>query len=241
MNRTCFITDATHPLVVGSFGRLQDLCECTEAVALAACDVLEIRLDVLVRDGWQPAQFPWSHLKNLPLLFTARRQSEGGVLPLSAAVRETILRAVIDDAAAVDLEIASAEEMTDTLALLREKNIPWVASSHNFEKLPDLACWREWRDKAYAQGAAVAKFAAMLSQPAEIDLLEQFQREKSAIAVATMGMGALAPSSRVRCALAGSRLNYGFIGQAPTAPGQWPAETLRAAIRGGNPRSGCEK
>jgi 3-dehydroquinate dehydratase len=43
-------------------------------------------------------------------------------------------------------------------------------------------------------------------------------------------MGALAPESRVRCAHAGSVLNYGYIGQAPTAPGQWTAAALREAI-----------
>jgi 3-dehydroquinate dehydratase I len=51
--------------------------------------------------------------------------------------------------------------------------------------------------------------------------------------VATMGMGPLAAASRVRCALAGSVLNYGYLGEAPTAPGQWPAAKLRAAIRAG--------
>ena len=231
MKSSSNISTATFPWVVGSFGRLQDLRECTEAHAIAACDMLEIRLDVLARDGWEPTQTPWSHLKNLPLLFTARIQSEGGVLPLNSADREEMIRAVIDDAAAVDLEIASAEEMRGTLALLREKNIPWVASSHNFEKLPDLECWREWRNFAHAHGATVAKFAAMLNDASELDLLENFQREPAAGAVATMGMGSLAPLSRVRCALAGSRLNYGYIGQAPTAPGQWLAEELRAAIQ----------
>jgi 3-dehydroquinate dehydratase type I len=201
---------------------------------MAGCDLVEIRLDVLARDGWEPGQMEWSHLGQVPLLFTARCSSEGGALALSAPDRAAMIRSVIDDATAVDVEIAAAEEMTDTLSLLRQRGIPWVASRHNFEKLPDLTDWREWRDRAHTLGAAVAKFAAMLHQPSDIDLLEDFQREKSAIAVATMGMGALAPASRVRCAMAGSCLNYGYLGAAPTAPGQWPAAELRAAIRAGN-------
>lgn len=234
MNPCHNIIAAKHPLVVGSFGGLQDLRNCSETEALAGCDLVEIRLDVLVRDGWEPGQTAWSHLGQVPLLFTARCSSEGGALALSASDRAAMIRSIIDDAAAVDVEIASSGEMSDTLALLRERGIPWVASRHNFEKLPDLADWREWRDRAHALGAAVAKFAAMLHQPTDIDLLENFQREESAVAVATMGMGALAPASRVRCAIAGSCLNYGYLGAAPTAPGQWPAAELRAAIRAGN-------
>ena len=234
MNPIHIINDAKHPLVVGSFGSLQDLCECPRAEVLTACDLVEIRLDVLARDGWEPGQTPWSPLKGIPLLFTARCRSEGGVIPLDARERSAMILAVIDDAAAVDVEMASAEEMSDTLALLRQSGIPWVASRHNFEKLPDLESWREWREQAHAKGAAVAKFAAMLHDAQDIVTLENFQQEKSTIAVSTMGMGLLAPASRVRCALAGSRLNYGYLGAAPTAPGQWPAAQLRAAIHAGN-------
>lgn len=227
------IITAKHPLVVGSFGGLQDLRECSAAEAFTNCDLVEIRLDLLARDGWEPGQMLWSHLNQMPLLFTARSQSEGGALPLSARERAVMIHSVIDDAAAVDVEIASAEEMPETLALLQLRGIPWVASSHNFDKLPDLGKWRGWRDRAHARGAAVAKFAAMLHQESDIDLLEKFQSEESEIAVSTMGMGVWAPASRVRCALAGSRLNYGYLGAAPTAPGQWPAAELRAAIHAG--------
>lgn len=227
------IITAKHPLVVGSFGGLQDLRECSEVEGGAACDLVEIRLDLLTRDGWMPGQKPWSHLEKMPLLFTARCQSEGGALPLTARERAVMIQSVIGDAAAVDVEIESAEEMSETLEMLRLRGIPWVASNHNFEKLPDLENWREWRDRAHARGAAVAKFAAMLHQESDIDLLEKFQSEESAIAVSTMGMGVWAPASRVRCALAGSRLNYGYLGAAPTAPGQWPAAELRAAIHAG--------
>jgi 3-dehydroquinate dehydratase type I len=142
-----------------------------------------------------------------------------------------MIAAVCGDAAAVDVEIASMHEMRDTLALLAERSIPWVASSHHFDRLPEMDLWRELRERARAGGASVAKFAATLHDAEEMAVLESFQSEPAAISVSTMGMGALAPASRVRCALAGSVLNYGYIGQAPTAPGQWPAATLRAAIQ----------
>lgn len=220
-------------LVVGSFGSLQDLMACNAEIAENACDLLEIRLDVLRRDGWQGEHQPWSHLRHKPLLFTARCQAEGGVLALDARDRETMLAAVLDDAAAVDIEISSVTSMAQSIAQLKQRNIPWVASCHRFDQVPDLDWWREQRQIAEKNGATVAKFAAMMHNAEDIDLLEKFQREQTSICVATMGMGALAPTSRVRCALAGSVLNYGYIGSAPTAPGQWPAATLRAAIASG--------
>jgi len=219
------------PLVVGSFGSMSDLLDCAPGHADAVCDVVEIRLDVLRRDGWELSQKPWTHLAHKPLLFTARCQSEGGVLPLEAAARAAMIAAVCGEAAAVDVEIASMHEMRDTIALLAERSIPWVASSHHFDRLPEMDLWRELRECARAGGASVAKFAATLHDAAEMAVLESFQSEPAAICVSTMGMGTLAPASRVRCALAGSVLNYGYIGQAPTAPGQWPAATLRAAIQ----------
>lgn len=219
--------------VVGSFGSLQDLRACTAELAETACDLLEIRLDVLRRDGWSIAEKPWAHLRHRPLLFTARCQEEGGVLPLDAVQREEMLAAVLDDAAAVDIEIYSVTAMAHSIAQLQQRKIPWVASCHRFDQLPEIAWWREQRQIAAEHGATVAKFAAMLHRAEEIDLLENFQREEASLCVATMGMGELAPASRVRCALAGSALNYGFIGHAPTAPGQWPAAALLAAIRAG--------
>lgn len=221
---------ANTPFVVGSFGSLQDLRDCSRETARESCDWIEIRLDLLWRDGWQLNEKPWRHLTEMPLLFTPRCQSEGGVLPLSPQQRHEMILATIDDANAVDVEIAQQQEMRESIELLKKRNIPWIASSHHFQQLPPKEVWRQWRDQAVQLGATVAKFAAQLQQPEEIDTLESFQRESCSIAVATMGMGTLAPASRVRCALAGSSLNYGYLGQAPTAPGQWPAADLRKAI-----------
>jgi 3-dehydroquinate dehydratase type I len=219
-----------HPLVVGSFGSLQDLLDCSLSEARRACDWLEIRLDVLHRDGWNIGDAPWAHLRECPILFTARCQSEGGVLPLDASLRHAMIEAVIDDAAAVDVELANHQEMAASLLLLREKQVPWIASMHHFTQMPSMASCRDARDLAVELGASVFKLATCLPAAEAITELESLQREASAIAVATMGMGPFAPTSRVRCALAGSVLNYGYIGQAPTAPGQWPAAQLRDAI-----------
>ena len=45
-----------------------------------------------------------------------------------------------------------------------------------------------------------------------------------------MGMGPLAPASRLLAAQLGSVLNYGYLGSEPTAPGQWSARFLKEAV-----------
>jgi 3-dehydroquinate dehydratase-1 len=43
-------------------------------------------------------------------------------------------------------------------------------------------------------------------------------------------MGPLAVVSRLLCAQCGSVLNYGYLGDEPTAPGQWDAGSLKRAM-----------
>ncbi|TAE91430.1 MAG: type I 3-dehydroquinate dehydratase [Verrucomicrobia bacterium] len=231
MNQHVALFPPQQPQVVGSFGSMQDLLDCTQQQAISSCDWIEIRLDILCRDGWKEGEKPWGHLQDLPILFTARCQSEGGVLALSSAQRHSMISAVLDDAAAVDVELAQCREMAESLLLLRDRKIPWIASMHHFTEMPSMDHCREARETATTHGASVYKLATYLPSVESIATLEEFQRESATIPVSSMGMGPYAAASRVRCALAGSVLNYGYIGQAPTAPGQWPAAALREAIR----------
>ncbi|MNL80502.1 3-dehydroquinate dehydratase [compost metagenome] len=75
------------------------------------------------------------------------------------------------------------------------------------------------------------KAAARLATPSDIARLADFQLADHGLHIATMGMGPLAPVSRLLCAQSGSVLNYGFIGETPTAPGQWSADFLGGAVR----------
>ena len=52
-----------------------------------------------------------------------------------------------------------------------------------------------------------------------------------------MGMGELAPVSRLLYAQHGSLLNYGYLGDEPTAPGQRRAKLLKEAIQALTPVS----
>ena len=219
---------STH--VVGSFAARQDLRATTRKLAERICDIVEVRLDLLAEDSATDRDKPWQHLAGMPLLFTARRIEEGGALPLDADERVAMLQAVLEDAALIDIEVASIGEMAGLLKQLRERGQPWIASYHDFSKLPEGGILMEALEQARQAGAHAFKLAAYLDSPASIARLAEFQLEDHGLPVATMGMGPLAPVSRLLCAQAGSVLNYGYVGATPTAPGQWDAEFLKQAI-----------
>ncbi len=115
--------------------------------------------------------------------------------------------------------------------------MPWIASFHDFEKLPSREKLAANARIAKEAGASAFKAAARLQTMDDLTALANFQISDQGIPLSTMGMGVLAPVSRLLCAQAGSVLNYGFIGKKATAPGQWLARQLRDCIGSLNPLS----
>lgn len=223
------LTDG-RPRVVGSIGSTLDLDALQPAEVSAACDVVEIRLDLLTPVGNGLAVAPWQHLQCLPLLFTARRHEEGGARALNAAERIDLIEPVLADAAWLDIEVASIGEMGALIEKLAAHNIPWLASFHDFDRLPATSVLEDSAQRARDAGAGAFKAAARLHDPADLARLAEFQLGDHGLPVATMGMGPLAAVSRQLCAQCGSVLNYGYLGATETAPGQWDAALLKQAI-----------
>lgn len=230
MERMNFLLEPGRPKVVGSFGNSADLGNACFTTVRDACDVVEIRLDLLAAEDAQITSALWLQLREMPLLFTARRIEEGGALPLPAAARIALIQSVLGDAAWIDIEVASIGEMGGLLPELAEQKIPWIASFHDFKKLPTDAALREAAGLAKAAGAAMFKLAAQLASPADVARLAEFQLADHGLPVSTMGMGPLAPVSRLLCAQCGSQFNYGYLGNTATAPGQWDGFLLKTAI-----------
>jgi 3-dehydroquinate dehydratase-1 len=231
MARTEILLGDRQPKVVGSFGSLLELQTSDAESIRNECDIAEIRLDLLdAGEAARAGSLPWSHLSGIPLLFTARRIEEGGARAIGPDARMKLLRSALDDAAWVDVEVASIREMKHILDELADRSIPWIASYHDFNQLPPTAELERAEEQANAAGAAVFKAAARLASPADLARLAEFQLAGHGIPVATMGMGPLAPVSRLLCAQCGSVLNYGYLGTTATAPGQWDAALLKQAI-----------
>lgn len=218
------------PHVVGSIGGYAELRALSSRRWKGECDLLEIRLDLLAGDKNALDSAPWRVFQDIPILFTARRIEEGGALPLAAEERMALLEAVLDDAALIDVEIASIPEMGNLLELAKNRGIPWIASFHDFGEVPENRVLADAALRAKQAGAAAFKLAARVHGPADVARLAEFQLTDHGIPVATMGMGPLAPVSRLLCAQCGSVLNYGYLGETPTAPGQWDAGSLKAAV-----------
>jgi 3-dehydroquinate dehydratase type I len=217
------------PIVVGSFGDDTGLLGTPPGSLPGTCDAIEIRLDLISAET--RARRPWREFRGVPVLFTARRASEGGAGNLSARDREDLLTAVLDDAWLIDIELASVPEMSRLIELLASRGIPWVASYHDFRGPVNLATLQAGREASTAAGAAAFKAALELGwESPRLGELADFLQSPG-LPISLMGMGPLAPVSRVLFAQLGSVLNYGYLGSSPTAPGQWSARQLTEAIR----------
>jgi 3-dehydroquinate dehydratase type I len=164
-------------------------------------------------------------------LFTARRGDEGGAGGLDARRRMELLDPLLEEAALVDIELVSAEEMAATLDRMKALGVPWIASWHDFEGRADsFARIPAMAEQAARAGAACFKAAVRLHAAEDVERLTELFARVDALPLSLMGMGPLAKESRLRCAAAGSVLNYGYLGDAPTAPGQCSAAELKAGI-----------
>lgn len=221
--------------VVGSFGDASAVAAETPETLAAQCDIAEIRLDLLHEEVAERGADLWKHLLPFPLLFTARRKSEGSPYDLAVETRISLLRTALADASLIDIEVASVPEMIELVSELKTGKVPWVGSFHDFERLPPREELIARAAAAKAAGASAFKVAATLQTMDDLTALAHFQISEPEIPLSTMGMGVLAPVSRLLCAQAGSVLNYGFIGERSTAPGQWSARQLKTAIRSLSP------
>jgi 3-dehydroquinate dehydratase-1 len=219
------------PLVVGSLGDATALAAATPESLALECDIAEVRLDLIHAEFARDGSSLWQHLLAFPLLFTARCKAEGSPIDLDAATRESMLRATLPAATMIDIEARSEPEMRALISEAVSEGIAWIASYHDFGGMPPAQKLTARAVIAREAGAAVFKAAVRLRTADDLRELANFQMGDTGIALSTMGMGVLAPVSRLLCAQAGSVLNYGYVGDHATAPGQWSAKRLRDAIR----------
>lgn len=216
----------SRPLVVGSVSSAEAWQTACVAETLP-CDVVELRADGL------PADTDWAALAQMrccrPLLVTVRHESEGGLRSMDAAERVAIGRALLPMAAALDWEIARLEEAAELLAEARAAGVVTIASAHDFEQTPSLESLLEKEQHARSLGADVAKFAFRLHSAENMMTGVELLRRASGTTT-VMGMGALGAVSRLLYAQHGACLVYGYLGDTPTAPGQWSAELCRRSL-----------
>ena len=214
------------PLVVGSVASLNHLA-CLQPVELPSqCDILEIRLDGMAEHR-EALELELDRFQDFPLLFTARSAAEGGAAVLSVNERADLLMSVADRATWIDVELASYDELAKTIHRIRSRNVGLILSYHNFDETPEEFDMQRLIN--LAEEADIVKLAVHHKSVKDFPLCTSLLKRNSH-PLSIMGMGPLAPVSRLLYAQHGSLLNYGYLGNEPTAPGQWHAKLLKEAI-----------
>lgn len=224
------------PLVVGSVADAATLRSLLRTGQKPDSDMLELRVDGLLRD--MNAEELASVSCEMPMLLTVRTQEEGGLYPFTdTQSRAEMALRLLPQAAALDWEIAHLAEVPHLVEAAKKAGVPIIASAHDFEKTPSEDALRTLEIRAREWGADVVKFAFALNRAEDMQVGVNLLR-RAAGPMAVMGMGALGPVSRLLYAQYGSCLVYGYFGNAPTAPGQWSTAQFRAALSSLSPCRG---
>ena len=198
----------------------------------AESDIVEFRLDSLVPQ-LSEVKNVLLKLKNTQLqsLITARCASEGGQSQLDSEQRSQLIMGLSPMADFVDIELVNLDEMKEAATYAQSMGSILIASHHNFQQTPTTDKLQDVISRAIDSGADIAKLAVYHESVADIFRCAELIQNNSSIAISLMGMGPLAPASRLLYAQLGSVLNYGYLGSKATAPGQWHASQLNQAIQ----------
>lgn len=219
-------TVGARPQVVATVHTLRGLREAGR-LRRGEVDLVEVRLDLLAgKVRALRAQIP---ALRVPVLLTARHPAEGGAKRLTLSQRRELLIEFLPRAAAIDVELRSIRMLEPVLRQAKRLGLRRIVSFHDFSATPSPARLRRIVASARQAGADVVKIATQLRAPRDLAVLLDLQASVPGGSLATMGMGPLGRVSRLALAVAGSRLNYGYLDR-PQVPGQWPAVELRRRI-----------
>ncbi len=219
------------PKTVATVTTDDDLTQLSDIEIVVDYDILEFRFDNLFT--FKTAATDLVKTLQTPILGTVRSPEEGGANSIAPLDRIALYHEILPLLELVDTEIGSLSlpEFSDFTAKVGERNIPLVASFHDFNAFPGTSAVAGQMDRAFELGADIAKVAVYLDKMKDlfglVELVESHRNEGRL--VSAMGMGPLGKVSRLVLAKAGSCLNYGYL-QQPNAPGQWSARELRGLL-----------
>lgn len=219
------------PCIIGSVADADTLRALAASGAAPDCDMLELRVDGLLRSGMSPDELESCRFA-LPVLVTVRTQEEGGLYPFAdTCSRVELAMRLLPMASALDWEIAHLAETPELVQAAAGAGVKVIASAHDFVQTPSEEELHALELRARNLGADIVKFAYRLQRAEDMSVGVNLLRRATG-PMAVMGMGPLGPVSRLLYAQHGSRLVYGYFGNAPTAPGQWSTSLFRSALSG---------
>lgn len=219
--------DSNRPITVGSIISRSTLASGLEFAG--QCDWAELRLDHLHPERKAPTTLAVP--SDIPLVLTARGPNEGGANSLTLEERSALLDCYLSLGIAIDLEAVDLPKWSDWLDKQRPNHdFELIASYHDFHQTPSIGTCEGIIEQAFAAGADLVKLAFHVDSLSDMQLGLDLLGISFPGPISVMGMGPLAPVSRLLYAQHGSCLNYGFLGDIEAAPGQWPAKLLKDAI-----------
>lgn len=176
-------------------------------------------------------------IADLPLIFTCRIESEGGMTAISQSKRLEVIQGVIDSGLVdvVDIELCNETEFKEKVISNAAANgVKTILSYHNFTKTPSEALIIDKLVESEKCGADIAKVAVMPQDQNDVlTLLSATNKARTEIIkgpVITISMGELGVISRVAGGVFGSDITFG-VGTDSTAPGQIKIADLRSAMK----------
>jgi 3-dehydroquinate dehydratase I len=178
-----------------------------------------------------------SIIGDIPMIFTCRIASEGGIQPVDPETRLALIDAAIDSNRPdiVDIELRNPPALIETVHKAAERQgIRLILSYHDFSRTPSQEVILDKLEQAQSLGADIAKVAVMPNDYMDVlTLLNATMKarcETVKIPVITMAMGRLGAVTRMAGGLFGSDVTFA-IGETATAPGQIPIDALRQAMK----------
>lgn len=217
------------PRVVGAISAVATYTSPAACAALPL-DVAEFRLDTTgFVTGWRDCAAALRAVGK-PVLLTLRHRSERGAWNDSETARLAAYERSLPDVSVVDTEIRG-EIVRSLVRIAHAAGKPVIGSFHDFEGLPPLDTLRSIMAQGFEFGVDIVKLAVRTDTPEALDMLEALLAEAASPGpLCIVGMGPHGPESRVRLALAGSCLTYGYADEA-NVPGQLSSAELIARLR----------
>jgi 3-dehydroquinate dehydratase-1 len=219
-----------------------DLLNQAEDLKVFHPDLVEWRIDRYgkvgdIEDSLRALAELRGKIDDIPLILTCRRESEGGFQKISQDIRLQLIVAAIrtGDVDIVDVEMGNEPEFVESaLQAARRQGVKLIFSYHNFNETPDEGFIHDKLAQAQNMGGDIAKVAVMPEGYKDVlRLLSATLRARTEtvkIPIVTMSMGAEGGVTRLAGGLFGSDITFA-IGNAASAPGQIPIQTLRQAMK----------
>ena len=180
----------------------------------AYADIIELRADYIRKEELTEANL--TKIKNASdkeILFTLRKQEEGGQRKIPEAVRESFYIAVIKIGYEyIDIENSTAEDMLDRIKSEIKnagRSTQLILSFHNFKETLQSEIAEKFKD-IKSKKPDIIKIVTMAKSEAGSNFIIDFVRDhaRESIPLALFCMGEYGNSNRIQCHNLGSALTY---------------------------------